>query len=44
MANIKDQVAKHEVTIRFLESSEFETIMEDANTWNHFSNEVVGST
>ena len=32
MANIKAQVAKHEVTIRFLEPSEFETIVTDANT------------
>ena len=33
MANIKAQVAKHEVTIRFLEPSEFETIVTDANIW-----------
>ena len=33
MANIKSQVAKHEVTIRFLEPSKFETIVTDANTW-----------
>ena len=44
MANIKAQVSKHEVTIRFLEPSEFETIVTDANTWRHFINEVVGPT
>ena len=44
MANIKAQVANHEVTIRFLETSEFETIVTDANTWKQFINEVVGPT
>ena len=44
MANIKAQVAKHEVTIRFLEPSYFETIVTDANTWKQFINEVVGPT
>ena len=44
MANIKAQVAKHEVTIRFLEPSKFETTMTDANTWKQFINEVVGPT
>ena len=44
VANIKSQVSKHEVTIRFLEPSEFETIVTNANIWNQFINEVVGPT
>ena len=44
MANIKAQVSKHEVTIRFLEPSKFETIVTDANIWKQFINEVVGTT
>ena len=40
MANIKSQVAKHEVVVRFLEPSEFKTIVADANTWEQFTNEV----
>ena len=44
MANIIAQVAKHEVTIRFLKPSEFETIVTDANTWKQFINEVAGPT
>ena len=44
MANIKSQVAKHEVTIIFLEPLEFETIVTNANTWKQFINEVDGPT
>ena len=44
MANIKAQVAKHEVTVRFLEPSEFETIVADANTWKQFMDEVARPT
>ena len=44
VANIKAQVAKHEVTIRFLEPSEFETIATDANIWKQFINDVAGPT
>ena len=44
VANIKSQVSKHEVIIRFLESLEFETIAIDANIWKQFINEVVGPT
>ena len=44
MPTIKSQVAKHEVTVRFLEPSEFETIVADANMWKQFINEVVGPT
>ena len=40
MANIKAQVAKHEVIVRFLETSEFKTIVADANAWEQFINEV----
>ena len=44
VANIKAQVAKHEVTIRFLEPSEFETIVANANIWKKFINDVAGYT
>ena len=44
VANVKGQVSKHEVIIRFLEPSEFETIAKDANIWKKFINDVVGST
>ena len=44
MASIKDQVAKHEVTIRFLEPSEFETIVIDAHISKDLINEVVEPT
>ena len=44
MANIKAQVVKHEVTIRFLEPSKFEAIVTYANTWKQCINEVVGPT
>ena len=42
--NIKSQVAKHEITIRFLEPFGFETIATDANIWKKIINDVVGST
>ena len=42
MVNIKSQVAKHEITIRFLEPSSFENIATDANAWRIFMNEQVG--
>ena len=44
MANIKAQVAKHEVAVRFLEPSEFKKIVADANTWEQFINEVANPT
>ena len=44
MTNIKAQFSKHEVTVRFLEPSEFETIVIDSNTWKQFINEVVKPT
>ena len=39
VANIKAQVAKHEITIRFLEPSGFETIATYANVWKKFIND-----
>ena len=42
--NIKSQVSKHEVTIRFLKPSGFETIVTDANIWKKFINDVAGSS
>ena len=42
--NIKSQAAKHEITIRFLDPSGFETIATDANAWKKFINDVAGST
>ena len=44
VANIKAQVSKHEITIRFLEPSGFETIATDANICKQFINDVAGST
>ena len=44
VANIKSQVAKHEITIRFLEPSGFETIAVDANVWNKLINDQDGPT
>ena len=42
--NIKSQVAKHEITIIFLEPSGFETIETDANIWKKVINDVDGSS
>ena len=39
VANIKSQVVKYEITIRFLEPSGFETIATDANVWKKFIND-----
>ena len=44
VANIKSQVAKHEITIIFLEPSGFETKASDANVWKKFINDQVGPT
>ena len=33
MSNIKAQAAKHEVTIRFMEPSDFEKIVTDVMAW-----------
>ena len=42
--NIKSQVPKHEITIRFLEPSRLKTIAIDANIWKKSINDVAGST
>ena len=44
MNNIKDQAAKHEVTIRFLEPSDFEEIVTYAMAWKQFIDELEGAT
>ena len=44
VANIKSQVAKDLITIRFIEPSGFETIATDSNIWKKFINHVAGST
>ena len=36
MADIKTQVSKHEVTMRFLEPTEFEIIVSDVVAWKQF--------
>ena len=42
VVNIKSQVAKHEITIRFLELFGFETIVADATMWKKFMNDQAG--
>ena len=44
VANIKSQVAKHEITIRLLEPSSFETIATNANIWKKFINDLARPT
>ena len=44
VANIKSQVAKHEITIIFLEPSRFKTIATYANIWKKIINDMVGPT
>ena len=44
VTNIKSQATKHEITIRFLELSGFETIGTDANVWKIFINYQAGPT
>ena len=44
VADIKTQLSKHEVTVRFLEPSNFETIASDAVAWKQFRNELTGPT
>ena len=39
---VRTQAAKHEITIRFLEPSGFESIAADANAWKKFTNEQAG--
>ena len=42
--NIKSQVTKHEITIKFLDPSGFETIAIDANIWKKLINGMARST
>ena len=44
MANIKAQATQREVTVRFLDPSDFEEIVTDAIAWKQFIDELVGST
>ena len=44
MENIKAQAAKHEVTVIFLEPSDFEKIVTDDMAWKQFIDELAGST
>ena len=44
MNNIKAQAAKHEVTVIFLEPSDFEKIVTDDMAWKQFIDELAGST
>ena len=44
MADIKTQVSKHEVTVWFLEPSEFEIIVLDAVAWKQFIIELTELT
>ena len=41
VVGIKDQAAKHEITIIFIEPFGFENIAADANAWRKFMNEQV---
>ena len=42
MADIKAQDSKHEVTVIFLEPTEFEIIVLDAMAWKQFIDEFTG--
>ena len=44
MADIRAQDYKHEVTVRFLEPTEFEIIASDAKAWKKFIAELNGPT
>ena len=44
VASVKAQVAKHEITIIFLEPSSFENIALDANVCKKFMNDQTGSS
>ena len=44
MDDIRAQDSKHEVTIRFLEPTEFEIIASDAKAWKQFIAELNGPT
>ena len=42
MADIRAQISKHEVTVRFLEPVEFEIIASDAKAWKQFIGDLNG--
>ena len=42
--DIKSQLSKPEVTARFLDPTNFETIVVDVVAWNQFMNESIGPT
>ena len=41
MADIRAQASKHEVTVKFLEPSEFEIIASDAKAWKQLIAELT---
>ena len=43
-ADIKAQPSKHEVTVRFLEPTDFEFIVSNAMAWKQFITELIGPT
>ena len=44
VADIKTQIFKHEVTVRFLEPTDFGIIASDAMAWKQFINELTRPT
>ena len=42
IVGVKSQATQHEITIRFLEPSGFENIVEEVNVWRKFMNEKDG--
>ena len=44
VADIKSQLSKHEVIVRFLEPTDFETIAADVVLWKQFINGTTGPT
>ena len=44
VADIKTQLSKHEVMVRFLEPTNFGIIPSDAKAWKQFINELTGPT
>ena len=44
VSDIKGQMSKHEVTVKFLEAIEFETTASDASSWKQFVDSLSKST
>ena len=44
MEDIRAQISKHEVTVKFLEPAEFEIIASDAKAWKQFIADLIGPT